>query len=336
MTDREDVLTISFGDLITIHTLISREVSEDAYEYYLFNKIKILSKKRDKDKEERRFRRSEFRRLNRQKICMEDFYSKDYKANTEDYLLITVSFNNPVVVDYQIKLIKKYLKGNFVHIICDNSNRIEAAREIKNVCIQNDTTYIRINSKTIPNGYSDSHGVALNWVWNNVIKSKQKDFGLLDHDIFPIVEQNVTDYFNKNQDFWGQIRFKNNNNHKERWFLWPGFAFYKFDAVKDLNLNFRRYKHFGFIKAKSSDTGSANWRQLYSRYNADELEKCTAVKWDLRTNAEFCGKWEANTDFEYCIDYFNNKTWLHAVNGSDWHASKGKINLVYEELTKYV
>ena len=331
MTYREEYLTVSFGESINKFCIVSKEQTDSCCKYFLFNRFNIFNKKINVDDEVRRIRKKEFNRLNKQKIFIDNYYSEPYQNNKEKYLLIAVSFNNPKIVEYQIKLMKKYVKGNFVHIICDNSNKIESAIEIKKVCENNQTTYIRINAKITPNGYSDSHGVALNWIFENIIKYKQKDFALLDHDIVPIIEQNIDDYFNK-QDFFGQIRFKDENNHKDVWSLWPGFAFYKYSVVKNKKLNFRRYKHFGIFKACCVDTGSANWKPLYSKYNANDLISCDVVSWDLKNDVEFKPNGNKNSDFEDCVEYFNNKTWLHAINGSEWHESNGKINFVYKRL----
>ena len=324
MNIRENIITLSFLDNTYEYVLLSKDISESCYTYYLFDKFKILRTKRNSKKEEFRRRRAEHLRLSRQKIIIGDYYSSDYKNNNGKRILVTVAFNNPKVIEYQIKLIKKYIKGDFIHIICDNSNRIDSAQGIRNVCIQNEVTYIRVNSDIKPHGYSDSHGVALNWIWENILSKKEKDFALLDHDIFPIQEQNIEDYFDI-ENFWGSIRNKNG-----RWYLWPGFAFYRFDAVKNKKLNFRRYKHFGFIKAKNADTGSANWNCLYSKYNVIFIRNCDVASVDLSTNSIPLSNKDNNYVFENCIEYFNNKTWLHSINGSVWHDDNGKIELVYK------
>lgn len=333
MKNRENYLTISFGDSINDYPIITREKTKNRNKYYLFNKINIFNKKINLENEERRKRKYEHKKLSKQKIVIENFYTSDYLNKTKKYLLVTVSFNNPIIVKYQIKLIKKYIKGSFEHIICDNSNRIDAARKIKEVCKNNNTTYIRINPDIIPNGYSDSHGIALNWVWENILQQRKQDFALLDHDIFPITEQNIEDYYSE-QDFWGSIRFRNKNNKKDIWSLWPGFAFYKYEPLVNKKLNFRRYRKFGLFKISCVDTGSANWNCLYSKYDATTLKNCNMVTWDLKTDKEFVFNGNKNSDFEDCIEYFNNKTWLHSINGSEWHESKGKINLVYQLLNK--
>ena len=313
--------------------MITKELINNTYHYYIFGKFLIYKRERNIEKEERRQRRKVHKELSRRKFSIDNSLTPDYIDNNAKYILVTISFNNPIIVDYQIKLIKKYIHGDYIHIICDNSNKKELAEKIRNVCISNGVSYIFINSKSCPNGFSDSHGIALNWVWKNILKEKKKGFALLDHDIVPVCNQNIEEYFNK-QDFWGQVRFKNYNNHKDIWSLWPGFSFFNFDCVKDKNLNFKRYKRFGFIKVKGVDTGSANWNCLYSKYNIDKLDKCNCITWDIKNDCEYTEARTDNSEFNECVEYYNNKTWLHAINGSDWHYSNGKINLVYEILNK--
>ncbi len=93
----------------------------------------------------RRAKRAEARRLSSLKIDIEPFYADNFEDKT--FIdLITVAFNNPTIIDYQIKLFKKFIKGSYTHIVCDNSNNEEKAKGIKKVCEENNVTYINVTS----------------------------------------------------------------------------------------------------------------------------------------------------------------------------------------------
>ena len=73
----------------------------------------------DNETKDRRSRRRQHYLLSKEKFVIENYHSSDYdKESNID--LITVSFNNPIIIDYQIKLFRKYLQGSFCHIVCDN------------------------------------------------------------------------------------------------------------------------------------------------------------------------------------------------------------------------
>ena len=70
----------------------------------------------------------------------------------------------------------------------------ERAKQIKDVCVKHNITYIHCEPRKIPHGYADSHGIALNWIYKEVIQKRKNNFALLDHDMFPIKEFNIESY----------------------------------------------------------------------------------------------------------------------------------------------
>lgn len=281
---------------------------------------------------DRKYRKKEHRKLSKIKFDVPPFYAEDYNKNT-NIDLITISFNNPRVIEYQIKLIRKFLNGNYTQIICDNSNVKEKSEAIRNVCEKLGVTFIRINAKQNPNGYSDSHGIALNWVYQNIVKTRQNNFAFLDHDIMPIKTINIENYLQK-QDFFGtrNIPHKYYILNKGMWYLWPGFSFFRYNAVKNKKANFGKWRRFGFLKVKvvGADTGSANWPVLYSKYDIQNLEFADSLHWNIRQNSpvnEEDIRALAQTDL---IQYFDNKNWLHMIDGSEWQDSQGKTEIVYK------
>lgn len=129
---------------------------------------------------------------------------------------------------------------------------------------KNNVTYIRVLDRRRPNGYSNSHAIALNWIWKNVAKKRKNNFGFLDHDIYPVKEIDITDYV-KTDPIYGKYYEAGGI-----WYLWAGFAFFNWEHVKNMPLNFHRYKILGFIKKKDTSTpvlqtGTAYTKNLISQ-----------------------------------------------------------------------
>lgn len=282
------------------------------------------------EREERHRRLKEFKKLSNEIFNIEDYISTDYEeASNID--LISVSFNNPKIIEYQIKLIKKNLQGNYKYIVCDNSNKKDKAELIKEVCKKYDITYHRITI-TSPSGYSDSHGMALNRIYYDIIKKRQNDFALLDHDIFPIQPINIEDYL-KDKNLNGKI-----NVVRKIWYLWPGFTFMKYNFVKDLKINFRRHKVFNLFKYDGADTGSGNWYPIYSKYDQNNIPHLEDKFYDISE--------DKYVDLQYVLNYKNEiqsrfyeylgENWFHSICGAEWTDVGGKNELVYNQLDKFL
>lgn len=277
---------------------------------------------------ERKKKRLEYRNSFKDKFKIEPFYSSNYQ-NPSDIDLITVSFNSPKLIDYQIRMFKKFLKGNFSHIICDNSTKKEAAEEIKKICEKYDVSYIRIEDRKTPNGYSSSHAIALNWIWKNIVKKRRNNFAFLDHDMFPVKDIKPFEYVKDHPVFGRYVSVPNG-----KWYMWAGFSFFNFEYVKNLPLNFNRYKMLGFISVHGKnwmDTGSANWRCLYSKIDKNELKQYNEVFLNFETNENvgFSGK-----NFAH---YLDNKKWLHIFDGGNRQNTEGeRIEKIYKLLDNLI
>ena len=278
----------------------------------------------------RRAKRAEAKRLSSLKIEIEPFYATNFEDKT--FIdLITVAFNNPLIIDYQIKLFRKFLKSSFTHIVCDNSNNEEKALSIKKACEENNITYINITSTEKASGFSDSHGRALNRIYKNFVQKRAKNFAFLDHDILPIKEVNIGEYL-ANTDLFGAVMERGGI-----WYLWPGFAFYRYDYLKNKKLNFRIYRKFNFIKVKGADTGSGNWYPLYSKYNRNKFKKPDDILWNIRENRPANeNEQEGNVIQESLVQYYLDKSWLHTMCASEWVDCKGKNQMIYKLLDEYL
>ncbi len=202
-------------------------------------------------------------------------------------VLITVAYADPQLLSWQTRLLRYYIPAA-VHVIVDNSPSDEIAAENSRVAGAGSTFYLRAPpnpwSATVP---SRSHGLALNWAWDNVVRPGMPHaFGFIDHDLFPTA---ATDPFASlaTQDVYGVVR-----RSGARWFLWAGFCMFRFAAVKDKPLDFGQDWFVGL------DTGGGNWKPLYSLLDLanlrEEPSRFVPFKPDIATvdgPLQWCGAW---------------------------------------------
>jgi hypothetical protein len=177
-------------------------------------------------------------------------------------LLVTIAFCDPHLVLWQIRLLRHYVP-NATHVIVDNSAVDEISHEICRVAGGAGIAYLR--APTNPwsgRAASRSHGIVLNWTWQNVIRPGEPEaFGFLDHDIFPTRPDDPFAPLAV-QDVYGVVRVAG-----LRWFLWAGFCMFRFAAVRERALDFGQDWFLGL------DTGGGNWRPLYSRIDRAVLRE---------------------------------------------------------------
>lgn len=167
-------------------------------------------------------------------------------------LFATIAFNDPDALDLHAQLVGRLANGD-VHLIADNSTDDGNAAQNAAIAVSRNCLYLRLP----PNPWnqrnaSRSHGIALNWLWHCVMRpAAPQAFAFLDADIFPT---RPCDPFKALDDhpFAGDKRWAG-----ERWFLWAGYCFFRFDAVAHLPLD------FGLDWFLGLDTGGANWQALY-------------------------------------------------------------------------
>lgn len=244
-------------------------------------------------------------------------------SNPEQIDIITVAFNNKQFIEYQIKLIRKCITDSNIHfIVADNSSSTKKRKEIYELCQKYQVGYISIPRNLIAKypGGSYTHGTTLNWLYYNVVKIRQPHvFGFLDHDLFPMEPISILEKL-KNRDFYGRIR-----EEKTGWWLWAGLCFFKYDKVKQLDLDFIPHME----KNVYLDTGGANYPILYKHYNRLDLNLPVAQNIQISEGDEY------HADYIQTID----DCWLHMINGSNWkgisnQAQQLKNNLIVEKLNQ--
>jgi hypothetical protein len=165
-------------------------------------------------------------------------------------VLVTIAFGDAEVVDWQVRLVRHNVPSA-MHVIADNSRDDGAAAQIAAICTEFDAPYFRLPANPWHQP-SRSHGIALNWVWHNLIRSGEPEaFGFLDHDLFPTVRDDPFEALSA-QDCFGLVRAVGT-----RWFLWAGYCMFLFNRVRNKPLDFGQDWFHGL------DTGGGNWRALY-------------------------------------------------------------------------
>jgi hypothetical protein len=244
--------------------------------------------------------------------------------------IVTIAFNNPVAIDYQIRLIKKYVNDDYTHIIADNSTDFKSIQEISSLCDRYNILYVKIPYIKLKPSWS--HAAALHWTFINIIKKRNSEyFGFLDHDIFPITSTKIT------AKFWNGIYGRvipaygaNEVSDKQPyWSLWGGFAFFKSDLFKNIN-SFK----FNFLPKVISpnlilDTGGGLWDLVLSKIPIPpQLVKYEEKKINHHNYRNI------QSDAYEQID-----GWIHCVNLSNWFGTQGienKTNYLFDILNSHL
>ena len=179
-------------------------------------------------------------------------------------LLLTIAFNNEYLIEKQIEQLRLMIKDPvYQHVVVDNSLSKKKRKLIKDVCMQHDIEYIQIPyliTLLFHHQPGISHGAAINWLYYHYLRVKKPlRFSLLDHDIFPVRNCNMTLTLG-NSDFYGVSRV-----FGEEWYLWPGFCIFNYDAFTkepDFLPIYTKYSNKNYL-----DTGGGNYMRFYYKYN---------------------------------------------------------------------
>jgi len=200
--------------------------------------------------------------------------------------IVTIAFSDPQSLDWQVSLIRFYVP-DAVHLVVDNSTEDVDAEALRAVAERHRVLYVRLPENPWIGRPSRSHGIAMNWVWHNVIRPGAPEaFGFVDDDLFPTA---MDDPFAPlaRQDIYGAVR-----DVGSRWFLWAGFCFFSYGAVSDKQLDFGQDWFIGL------DTGGGNWSKLYCKIDRARLTVPHVEFVPFRAGLEvadgplqWCGSW---------------------------------------------
>ena len=227
-------------------------------------------------------------------------------------LYVVVAFNDVSLIKYQFRLLRRFVKEKYSYLVADNSNDKTSANMIRMYCMENQIAYIKLPDNSLK--LSDSHAATLNWVSRNVLSSlKEVEWiGFIDHDCFPIREISVYET--------GQIFYGLRQERGEKWYLWPGFCFFKTKCIDISKLD--------FSCTNWGDTGSAMYETIYNNETGD---LCFAeLKYEqilLNEKAKYVQEGQ--------IEILDGK-WCHVSNGSNWLSveTANKMDIVYQMLDK--
>lgn len=225
------------------------------------------------------------------------------------FCLIVIAFNNAELIQYQTCFLRKFISDPFWHVIADNSTDQQTSVLLQAFCEKENITYLRLPKNLLNKvGSSYSHANAVNYLYHHFIrKICPTAFGIIDHDLFPIARVKLSSYL-KNQPFYGPLRHRN-----ECWYLSAIMSFYDFQYVEQ-NGGFDYMPVTPF--STYLDTGGGNYYRLYKGHSPSEYRFPVEQIEVFREGADRHGD---------SLEYFDDKRWLHTINGSCWkQVAQGK------------
>lgn len=176
-------------------------------------------------------------------------------------VVFTIAFNSPWVIDLLTLAWADHL-ADVMLVVVDNSSDPTSRRSHADLCRRRGLPYVGLppNPEWSPNR---SHGIALNWVWFNVVRNSPLDVvGFIDHDLIPIAAFDVRARM-RDRDAYGMRGAS--LTHAEAWNLWAGYCFLRPAAAVGRTVDFKHRIEYGL------DTGGGNWQGLYRGLAAERI-----------------------------------------------------------------
>ena len=171
----------------------------------------------------------------------------------------TVAFNCPWAVDLLTRCWAVH-QPELPLVVVDNSSEASARVAHSEICERRGVRYLPLppNPEWSPNR---SHGIALNWIWFNVVRPAGLELaGFIDHDLIPVAS------FDLRRATRGRSAYGLRGvslTHPQAWNLWAGYFFVRPAAAEGFEVDFKHRIEQGL------DTGGGNWRGFY-RWLGDE------------------------------------------------------------------
>ena len=180
------------------------------------------------------------RSMDRRYRMTEPIFSSIVSADPSKLFVITVGFNDHELIEIQYDAFKRFFHGGYEYFVIDNSTKEDEAEATKTFCVTRHINYIRLAKNPGPDG-SLHHGLALNWVYDNVIKRyKPARFGFIDFDLFPVRYVDIASHLDR-ADAWGILTerpWPRSNLLPSRFYFWIGLAFFRAERFHDHDPNF--------------------------------------------------------------------------------------------------
>lgn len=190
------------------------------------------------------------RYVNKKSIQTNSFLESNKNLQGKNIAVI-IAFEHPWALNFLLEQAKLNLTNTDI-IVFDNSKDLQKRPLIKEVCDKNHVSCLSLPPNKTKH-VNRSHGLAMSWAYHNVIKElKPNIFTFLDHDLIPLNKVNLEAKVEQ-QPIYG-LPNEGNNNY---WSLWAGFCTFKYNFVKESNLNFL------YDFSRGLDTGGRNWDKIY-------------------------------------------------------------------------
>ncbi len=220
------------------------------------------------------------------------------------------TFDGLLYVEYQIKTLRKFLAGtDFDIIIVDTNSHVnqEVSQKTRELCMAEEVSYVKLpHSKFQDMGlFSDKLGVDMTWIWRNLVKLRQpKYFGYLDQDCFLIkpIWGYLKNYLDEKGMYGRAFPSNEDNFPKEYWLVHIMQNFFKYDFVKNIDLDFRPYGKLGL------DTGGCNYLTLFKDHRRENYIQDEVLLSE-------CLKSEFNEVFRDFTLHDQNR-WVHIRNST--------------------
>lgn len=215
-------------------------------------------------------------------------------------LILSIAWNVPWTIRWQLRFINRHL-ANAVFLVADNSTDPAAREAIAADCADAGIEYLALP----PNPYqtsrhaSRSHGLALNWVYHNVVRPcAPSAWGCFDHDLFPTMR------FDPQERLRGQLFYGDLEERAHGSYLWPGYCLFARGIDDESLLDFRQDWFIGL------DTGGMNagvlaaWRQ--------GREMVFAKRRSIGFQRNFATTADEIDWFDDCVHVGNASGWLQS------------------------
>ena len=187
--------------------------------------------------------------------------------NTGTLEIYIIAYNNLFCVEYQIKSFKAFCIDNHKLIILDSNcgEHVQNTEEKRKICQRYGVEFLEIPAEYALRGTNPSVILSkkLKYVFENVVKRRCPGyFAFVDQDFFPFKKFSVKEVLDKH-GMYGDVAEKDGHKTESQqpedlsdgpWMMHPWLSFYKYDAVKDYDLDW--YPVEGF------DCGGKNWENL--------------------------------------------------------------------------
>lgn len=185
--------------------------------------------------------------------------------------IYSINYRNRFCLEYQYKTLRAFCNDPYKLVIIDSNgdNDLVDSQFKKRFCEDNNLElyvlpndlnkdYIA-NSSAMTSNCSAILGNKLNYIYQNIVKKDQPQyFAFLDQDFFAFSQFELIPTLDK-MGMYGDVLERHSDG---AWVLHPWLSFYKYDFVKNYNLDFRPCNGF--------DTGGSNWNSFVKPANLNK------------------------------------------------------------------